>query len=245
LARPPLALKVGALLLVLIAVISIGNFIIANSESSVGGQLAGQSLSRQSWLNVLERSSDSVFLIEVKSCRGSILGTGSGFLTEKGVVTNEHVIDDGSNLEIRNDKGEVLEAKSWVVDKSKDLALIRVGPSSAKALRIARDQPVPGQLVATVGHPLGGELAIRDGRLHSVVQGSDFDRSGELIAMTAEALKGDSGGPVVSAKGEVVGVTTYLLYKANLTVAVPVDELNEFLNSSEGLRQTTPCLPTR
>jgi S1-C subfamily serine protease len=244
LAKPQVALKLGAIAFIVTSVFSIGNFIVASWESSVGGQLAGQSLSRQGWIEVLERASESVFLIEVKSCRGKSLGTGSGFLTDKGVVTNEHVIDDGSILEIRNDKGEVLEVKSWVLDESKDLALIHVGSSSAKALQIAPDQSAPGQLVATVGHPLGGELTIRDGRFHSVIQGDDFDRTGWLMGITAEALKGDSGGPVISAKGEVVGVTTYLLSKANLTLAVPVDELIEFLNSSEGLKPTSPCVAT-
>ena len=231
-------------LLVGFASVSIANYLEARREASLGGQLAGESVSRQEWERTLRSASASIFKVEVKSCSGVQLGTGTGFLTKHGVVTNRHVVEKGGSLTLRNDKGVTLDVQSWIVDKDKDLALVQVGESKIKELELSSQNPTPGQLVGTVGHPLGGGLEIRNGRVFSLVDGEEFDVSGMLVAMTAEALPGDSGGPVISPQGQVLGVTTYLLYKKDLSVALPVRDLEEFVENSHLATKTRPCVPT-
>ena len=199
-------------------------------------------MSRDEWNRILEDSSDSVFRVETFDCSENPISTGTGFLTEEGVVSNQHVIEDASLIRLTNDRGEKVEVLSWQASKDRDLALLQIGRHSAPELDLLDKNPIPGALVATIGHPLGEELSIRDGRIFSVVNGDEYGIDGELFSMTSEALSGDSGGPVISTQGKVVGVTTYLLYKDNLSVAIPVDDLRSFLSERAELATTKPCL---
>jgi S1-C subfamily serine protease len=237
-----LALVAGSVLLLVAAVIAISQAIWANVESSVGGSLAGQTISRGEWSRILEESSDSVFRVETFDCSQHPISTGTGFLIEEGVVTNQHVVEDAALIRLTNDSGERIDIVSWQASKDRDLALLQMGSHRAPALDLLDRNPIPGALVATIGYPLGEELSIRDGRIFSVVDGDEYGIDGEFFSMTSEALSGDSGGPVISSEGKVVGVTTYLLYKDNLSVAIPVEDLRGFLSDRIELATTKPCL---
>lgn len=208
----------------------------------MGGSLAGQTMSRDEWRRVLENSGESVFRVETFDCSGNLISTGTGFVIEEGVVTNKHVIENAALISLTNDSGEEIEISSWQSSRDRDLALLQTGSHQVAELDLLGKNPIPGALVATIGHPLGGELSIRDGRIFSLVDGNEYGIDGELFSMTSEALSGDSGGPVISTEGKVVGVTTYLLYKDNLSVAITVDDLRSFLSERSELTTTRPCL---
>ena len=231
----------GAVLLVSASTVIVSQSLWANSESEVGGSLAGATLSREAWDGILEDASESVFRVETFDCSKNPISTGTGFLVEEGVVTNQHVVEDAALIELTNDQGKQIEVRSWQVSRKIDLALLQISAHSLPELELLTKNPTPGALVANIGHPLGEELSIRDGRIFEVVDGEEYDTEGELLAMTSEALSGDSGGPVISTDGKVVGVTTYLLYKRNLSMAIPVEALNGFLDARLDLGVTRPC----
>lgn len=211
-------------------------------QSLIGGRLAGDTLSRSDWSNLLSESAGAVYLIETLDCEGNVLGNGTGFLAEDWLVTNGHVIEDASRVTLRSQSGKQYEAIRWSVDSSVDLGILNFDFGSNPQLELAYANPIEGALIATVGHPLGGELEIRDGRFLKYVDGENIERYGSnYLGLTAEALPGDSGGPAIGSSGEVLGVTSALLRKDNLTLAIPVEEVSDYLLNSPNSTFTFPC----
>jgi S1-C subfamily serine protease len=225
-----------------IGLLVIGLFASLPGQSQVGGRLAGDVVSRVDWASQLADSANSVFFIEAQKCDGTSLGTGTGFLSENWLITNAHVIEDASRVSLRSQNGQEFDARSWTINDDLDLALITFEFDGSAQLSLASEDPREGSLVATVGHPLGGDLEIRDGRVLKYLDGDDFgERDGKYLGLTSEALPGDSGGPVIGSSGRVVGVTSALLRKDNVTVAIPVETLMGYLDDVGDSTFTFPC----
>ena len=134
------------------------------------------------------------------------LWTGSGFtIQDDKIVTNYHVIKDmlvgGAKLV---GKEGVHRVEVLVVDKERDLAIVKVTGIDAPALRLGDSDTVQiGERVYVAGNPQGLEGTFSDGII-SAVRGDSRDK---LFQMTAPISQGSSGGPVFNEKGEVIGVS--------------------------------------
>lgn len=142
----------------------------------------------------------------------SSTGSGSGFfITDTGVVvTNKHVVEGSPSVSVVSAKGETFPSESVYVDPTKDLALIRVKGSSFSYLKIADPKSVNvGAEVVAIGSPgIGGGVLP-----NTVTKGiiSAFRDAGQygLYLQTDVALNhGNSGGPLMDSRGDVVGVNT-------------------------------------
>jgi S1-C subfamily serine protease len=139
-------------------------------------------------------------------------GSGSGFfILESGVVvTNRHVVEGQQNVSVVNSKGETIQSKSIFVHPTKDLALIKVDGASFPFVPIANPASVNvGSDVVAIGSPgvLGVTLqnTVTKGIISSF---RDSEKYGLLIQTDAALNHGNSGGPLLNIKGEVIGVNT-------------------------------------
>jgi len=148
-------------------------------------------------------------------------GVGSGVIIAPDglVLTNSHVVAGAKELRLQDAEGRVMEARKLGEDPDTDLALVRAGS--------ARDLPSAtlgnsktlkrGQLVVAIGNPLGFESTITAGVI-SALGRSLRAKTGRLIEdviQTDAALNpGNSGGPLVSSRGEVIGINTAVILGA-------------------------------
>jgi len=195
------------------------------------------------------RSPDAIFLrvspavvqVVIQDREGATLGTGSGFLiSSKGLIaTNYHVIEKAHSAHVvLADKTELSVLGVAALDEEADIAIIKVvGQISAPPLELAgNDLPPVGAKVYAIGNPLGLANTLSDG----LVSGHRGDEKITLIQTTAPISPGSSGGPLLSADGKVVGVTT-LFGKVgqNLNFAVPASHVARLLLRCEGEGQLT------
>jgi S1-C subfamily serine protease len=184
-------------------------------------------------MGTLDRTRGGVVALKMQARRGQgrMAGAGSGFLiTPDGyLLTNSHVADAGDAIRVTMDDGSEQEAEKVGGDVDTDLALLRIGsPQALPHLVLGRSASLRvGQVVIAIGNPQGLAQTVTTGVV-SALGRSLRARNGRLIEgviqTDASLNPGNSGGPLLDTRAQVVGVNTAIIAGAqSLCFSVPAD----------------------
>jgi S1-C subfamily serine protease len=165
---------------------------------------------------------------------------GSGFVIDEAghIVTNYHVVEGANNMEVGFSGEDGVEAEIVGIDPSTDIAVLKIG-SQARALT-----PLPlgnsdavqvGDSVVAIGNPFGLDRTLTAGIVSAVqrnIRAPNGFTISKAIQTDASINQGNSGGPLLNARGEVIGVNSQILTgggegNVGIGFAVPINTVKE------------------
>jgi serine protease Do len=161
-------------------------------------------------------------------------GAGSGFIIDSQgfILTNHHVVDRAERIIVKLSDGRSLRAQVVGSDPATDIALIKV--ESSAALPVAplgdSDRLRVGEWVCAIGNPLAYDHTVTVGVV-SFIGRKLFDSSLDNYIQTDAAINfGNSGGPLINASGQVIGINAAISSRAsNIGFAVPINQASAIL----------------
>ncbi len=173
--------------------------------------------------NVVDRVSPAVVHVQVRGARNGrqAQGSGSGVLISPDglILTNNHVVDGAEEIEISGADDRRYGARILGRDPDTDLAVLRATTvERLPSADLANSKLVKaGQVAVAIGNPLGFEQTVTAGIVSAVgrsLRAQNGRTIGDVIQTDAALNPGNSGGPLVSTKAEVIGINTAMIMGA-------------------------------
>ncbi|RPJ27424.1 MAG: hypothetical protein EHM33_08035 [Chloroflexi bacterium] len=167
--------------------------------------------------------------------RGHRYGAGAGIVWDANglILTNNHVVGRHTPVVVLQNDGEY-ESRLIARDPDVDLALLSIEAAGLTPLKPAPESPRVGEMVFAFGHPWGQRNTVTRGIVSALV--SAQNRRGDtlpVIRSDTPLAPGNSGGPLVNAKGEVVGINA-MIVGGDQSVSIAASVANDFVRKAIG-----------
>ncbi len=165
---------------------------------------------------------------------GGCLGTGVIISEDGVVVTNCHVVKDAVSIKVRLDNGELLKAEVVGVDPKVDLAVLQLITAEPLPVAVLGDSDTckVGSITIAIGAPEGFKQSVTFGNISALQRSEGLDDEEVIyqsyIQTDAAINHGNSGGPLVTLDGEVIGINSAGFDEAdNLSFAIPINMVKD------------------
>lgn len=208
----------------------------SSPSTTVSTALTSSSAIEAAREGAIAKAMPSVVEIRGTVSQGVSLGSGVIVDTRGDIVTNNHVVDGTSSLEVVLNDGRNFPAQLIGSDPANDLAVVRIQPFTGMTVATLGDSTklALGQEVLAIGSPLGFSGTVTSGVVSSLNRSAQESRSVTLtglIQTSAEINPGNSGGALVDLQGHVVGIPT--LSAVNNETNTPANGIGFAIPSSQ------------
>lgn len=164
-----------------------------------------------------------------------VLGSGVIVSAQGYVLTNNHVIAHADDIQVLLYDGRVAKATLVGADEETDLAVLRIEAGNLPVIKIADQRTVrAGDVVLAIGNPLGLNQTVTMGIVSAIGRQLSSSSPEDFIQTDAAINLGNSGGALVNARGDLVGINTLLIGKAvnaeGIGFAIPVGNAKKVLD---------------
>jgi S1-C subfamily serine protease len=167
-------------------------------------------------------------------------GQGSGFILDKQghILTNNHVIDKGQQIEVTLSDKHKYRASVVGVDRGHDLALLLINAPNLTPATLSESTGLTvGQRVYAIGNPFGLSGTMTRGIISAIrsIRGPQNNPIEDAIQTDASVNPGNSGGPLLNSRGEVIGITTLIAsngadQSSGIGFAIPINTARAFID---------------
>ena len=164
--------------------------------------------------------------------RGRGLSMGTGFLISADgyILTNHHVVDGADEVTVRLSDRREYQAKIVGSDQQSDVALLKISATGLPMLRIGDSRQLrPGQWVVAIGSPFGLDHSVTAGIVSAVGRSNPYANQQYVPFIQTDVAinRGNSGGPLLDTRGQVVGINSQIFSNSGgymgVSFAIPID----------------------
>ncbi len=163
------------------------------------------------------------------SRRGISMGSGFVISNDGYVLTNHHVVDGADEVKVKLPDRREFAAKVVGSDQQYDVALLKIDAKGLPAVRLGDSRSLkPGQWVVAIGSPFGLDHSVTAGIVSAVGRSASAEQRYVPFIQTDVAInQGNSGGPLLNTRGEVVGINSQIFSASGgymgISFAIPID----------------------
>ena len=223
--------------------IKVDDLEVANSINSLRVYASFDEVEEQ---EIARKAYDSTVLLVLEDANGQALSIGSGFFVRPGeIASNLHVVQGAARgyVKLVGQKTKHEIQGITAINPHRGLVVFKISAANSTALPLGNSDAVQiGEPVYAVGNPQGLEGTFSQGIVSSIRDvGTD-----ELFRITAPISPGSSGGPVLNARGEVIGVSVATFKEGqNLNFAIPSDYLSGMLETAGPVKPLARAISAR